>query len=34
MLINNMELIPGKRVSEHFGLVQGSYLGSRQTRGS
>lgn len=24
MLISNMELIPGKRVSEHLGLVQGS----------
>lgn len=24
MLISNMELIPGKRVTEHLGLVQGS----------
>lgn len=24
MLISNMELIPGKRVKEHLGLVQGS----------
>ncbi|VAW64668.1 UPF0145 protein TM_0763 [hydrothermal vent metagenome] len=24
MIISNMEIIPGKRVTEHFGLVQGS----------
>ena len=24
MIISNMEIIPGKRVKEHFGLVQGS----------
>ncbi|MCU7805249.1 MAG: YbjQ family protein [Candidatus Thiodiazotropha sp. (ex Lucinoma borealis)] len=29
MLISNMELIPGKRVSEHLGLVQGSSVRSK-----
>ena len=24
MIISNMEIIPGKRISEHLGLVQGS----------
>jgi len=24
MIVSNMEIIPGKRVKEHFGLVQGS----------
>ncbi|MCU7873078.1 MAG: YbjQ family protein [Candidatus Thiodiazotropha sp. (ex Lucinoma borealis)] len=29
MLISNMELIPGKHVSEHLGLVQGSSVRSK-----
>ncbi len=24
MIISNMEIIPGKKITEHFGLVQGS----------
>lgn len=29
MLISNMELIPGKRVTKHLGLVQGSSVRSK-----
>ncbi|MDN3517602.1 YbjQ family protein [Aquisalimonas lutea] len=29
MLISNMEIVPGKRVREHFGIVQGSTVQSK-----